>query len=48
MAAFVSSNAPGAYGPWPLNEGLCTLEMHRGRFLWISRCAICLPHRHGR
>ena len=30
VAAFVSSNAPGAYGPWPLNEGLCTLEMHRG------------------
>jgi len=30
VAAFVSSNAPGAYGPWPVNEGLCTLEMHRG------------------
>ncbi|WP_024347608.1 DUF871 domain-containing protein [Lacrimispora indolis] len=30
VAAFVSCNAPGAYGPWPVNEGLCTLEMHRG------------------
>lgn len=30
VAAFVSSNAAGAYGPWPVNEGLCTLEMHRG------------------
>ena len=30
VAAFVSSNASGAYGPWPVNEGLCTLEMHRG------------------
>lgn len=30
VAAFVSSNQEGAYGPWPVNEGLCTLEMHRG------------------
>lgn len=30
IAAFISSNQPGAYGPWPVNEGLCTLEMHRG------------------
>lgn len=30
VAAFVSSNSPGVYGPWPVNEGLCTLEMHRG------------------
>lgn len=29
VAAFVSSNAEGTYGPWPVNEGLCTLEMHR-------------------
>ena len=29
IAAFVSSNAPGSYGPWPVDEGLCTLEMHR-------------------
>ncbi|MFI3227777.1 MAG: MupG family TIM beta-alpha barrel fold protein [Clostridia bacterium] len=28
-AAFVSSQVEGTYGPWPVNEGLCTLEMHR-------------------
>jgi hypothetical protein len=28
-AAFVSSNS-AKYGPWPVSEGLCTLEMHRG------------------
>ncbi|MBU3228035.1 DUF871 domain-containing protein [Clostridium algidicarnis] len=27
-AAFVSSN-DASFGPWPVNEGLCTLEMHR-------------------
>lgn len=27
-AAFVSSHA-ATYGPWPIMEGLCTLEMHR-------------------
>lgn len=27
-AAFVSSNN-GDFGPWPVNEGLCTLEQHR-------------------
>ncbi|MFL0267065.1 DUF871 domain-containing protein [Candidatus Clostridium radicumherbarum] len=27
-AAFVSSNS-AKYGPWPVSEGLCTLEMHR-------------------
>lgn len=31
VAAFVSSQNPGAYGPWPVQEGLCTLEMHRDR-----------------
>lgn len=30
IAVFVSSNAKGSYGPWPVSEGLCTLEMHRG------------------
>ncbi len=30
VAAFVSSQNPAAAGPWPLSEGLCTLEMHRG------------------
>ncbi|GEK92000.1 DUF871 domain-containing protein [Alkalibacterium kapii] len=29
LAAFVSSHAPSAFGPWDVNEGLCTLEMHR-------------------
>nr|WP_077609294.1 MupG family TIM beta-alpha barrel fold protein [Clostridium sp. Marseille-P2415] len=32
-AAFVSSNREGTFGPWPVNEGLCTLEMHRDRKL---------------
>ncbi|MCY6960063.1 DUF871 domain-containing protein [Clostridium brassicae] len=27
-AAFINSKA-ATFGPWPLNEGLCTLEMHR-------------------
>lgn len=27
-AAFISSSN-AKYGPWPVNEGLCTLEMHR-------------------
>lgn len=29
VAAFVNSNVLGALGPWPINDGLCTLEMHR-------------------
>lgn len=29
LQTFVSSNAPGAFGPWPVTEGLPTLEMHR-------------------
>ena len=28
-AVFISSNEPNTYGPWEVNEGLCTLEMHR-------------------
>ncbi|VDG25390.1 DUF871 domain-containing protein [Lactiplantibacillus mudanjiangensis] len=28
-AAFVSSN-DATYGPWPMQDGLCTLEQHRG------------------
>lgn len=27
-AAFINSKV-GAFGPWPVSEGLCTLEMHR-------------------
>ncbi len=29
LQAFVSSNAPEAFGPWPVTEGLPTLERHR-------------------
>ena len=29
IAAFVGSQEEGTYGPWPVNEGLCTLEIHR-------------------
>ncbi|MDR1033363.1 MAG: MupG family TIM beta-alpha barrel fold protein [Bifidobacteriaceae bacterium] len=29
IAAFVTSQEPNTFGPWPVNEGLCTLEMHR-------------------
>ena len=29
VAAFVSSQNHDTYGPWPVNEGLCTLEEHR-------------------
>ena len=29
LSAFISSNTKDAYGPWPVTEGLCTLEMHR-------------------
>lgn len=29
IAAFISSQEKDTYGPWPVNEGLCTLEMHR-------------------
>lgn len=29
VAAFVSSQEKDAFGPWPLKEGLCTLEDHR-------------------
>lgn len=29
VAAFVSSNSENTFGPWPISEGLCTLEMHR-------------------
>lgn len=29
IAAFVSSQNKNTYGPWPVNEGLCTVEIHR-------------------
>ncbi|AMC93040.1 outer surface protein [Erysipelothrix larvae] len=28
-AAFVTSQAPASFGPWPVSDGLCTLELHR-------------------
>lgn len=28
-AAFISSQAENTYGPWPVSQGLVTLEMHR-------------------
>lgn len=28
-AAFISSQAPQAFGPWPITQGLPTLELHR-------------------
>lgn len=30
VAAFVSSNQFETFGPWAIQEGLCTLEIHRG------------------
>ncbi len=29
LSAFISSSNPEAFGPWNVNEGLCTLEQHR-------------------
>ncbi|MDR2538165.1 MAG: MupG family TIM beta-alpha barrel fold protein [Bifidobacteriaceae bacterium] len=29
IAAFVTSQAQNTFGPWPVAEGLCTIEMHR-------------------
>ncbi|MEI4771971.1 MupG family TIM beta-alpha barrel fold protein [Psychrobacillus sp. FJAT-51614] len=29
VAAFISSQNDSTFGPWPVNEGLCTLEEHR-------------------
>lgn len=29
IAAFIGSSRPGTFGPWPVSEGLCTLEAHR-------------------
>ncbi len=30
LSAFISSNSKDAFGPWDVNDGLCTLEEHRG------------------
>ncbi len=29
ISTFVSSQVEGSFGPWPVNEGLCSIEMHR-------------------
>lgn len=29
IAAFIGSSREGTFGPWPVHEGLCTLESHR-------------------
>lgn len=29
VSAFISSQESNTFGPWPVNEGLCTLEIHR-------------------
>lgn len=29
VAAFINSQEPDTFGPWPVNDGMCTLEMHR-------------------
>ncbi|MFI3236713.1 MAG: MupG family TIM beta-alpha barrel fold protein [Lachnospiraceae bacterium] len=29
VATFITSHNTDTFGPWPVNEGLCTLEMHR-------------------
>lgn len=29
VAAFIGSQAKDTFGPWPIHEGLCSLEMHR-------------------
>lgn len=29
IATFITSQNTNTFGPWPVNEGLCTLEMHR-------------------
>ncbi|MBS4535456.1 DUF871 domain-containing protein [Clostridium sp. D2Q-14] len=29
LSSFISSNTEDAFGPWNINEGLCTLEIHR-------------------
>lgn len=41
IAAFVSSQAENTFGPWPLAEGLCTLEMHRDLPLDVQVRHLC-------
>lgn len=41
IAAFVSSQNENTFGPWPVNEGLCTLEMHRDLPLDVQIRHLC-------
>lgn len=41
IAAFVSSQNEDTYGPWPVNEGLCTLEMHRDLPIDVQMRHLC-------
>lgn len=41
IAAFVSSQADNTYGPWPINEGLCTLELHRDLPIDVQMRHLC-------
>lgn len=41
IAAFVSSQASDTYGPWPINEGLCTLEVHRDLPIDVQMRHLC-------
>lgn len=41
IAAFVSSQSENTYGPWPVNEGLCTLEMHRDLPIDVQMRHLC-------
>lgn len=46
VAVFINSQQPDTFGPWPVNDGMCTLEMHRdlpadvaARHIWASGLA---------
>lgn len=41
IAAFVSSQESDTYGPWPVNEGLCTLEIHRDLPIDVQMRHLC-------
>lgn len=41
IAAFVSSQNCDTFGPWPVHEGLCTLEMHRDLPLDVQIRHLC-------
>lgn len=41
IAAFVSSQNDNTFGPWPVNEGLCTLEIHRDLPIDVQMRHLC-------